>query len=64
MSHCALSPSPDSAEGPWAPKGRDHWVLKRKELEKVYCVPLKTLRVHTDHLIPPGIGVYPSRASE
>lgn len=26
MSHYALSPSPDSAEGPWAPKGRNSCV--------------------------------------
>lgn len=42
QSHCALSSSPDSAEGLWAPKGGSRG-MKVKGLEKIYSVPTNTI---------------------
>lgn len=41
LSHCALSPSPDPAEGLCAPKGggRDVRIIKVEGLEKIHSVP-------------------------
>lgn len=45
LSLCALSPSPDSAEGLWAPTGggRGVRIVKVKGLEKIHSVPTNVI---------------------
>lgn len=64
-------PLPGLCRGALGPQGRgplcvrlDHRVPKKKGPEKIILSsPKDNLRVHTGHLIPPGVGVHRSRAS-